>query len=125
MILRKIKNESIDEILSLPLQEQLIRLFIIEGIDKDGIKVRYQNEARQGTELVKFMKEIISQQNSTKNKLDKDGKIKESKITGPVGGIKVGDHKNFPYQKFKPGNFKAFISGVDFKITPTGKIEKV
>lgn len=125
IMLRKVKNESIDDILNAPFEDQLIRLFIIEGIDKDGIKVRYHSEARPGTDLVKFMKEIISQQNSTKNKLDKDGKIKESKITGPVGGIKVGDHQNFPYQKFKTSNFNAFISGYDFKITPTGKIEKI
>jgi len=123
MMLRNIMNESMEDILDLSLEEQLNRLFIIEGIDKDGIKVRYHNEARQGTELVKFMKEVISQQNIAENKLDKNGKVKESKITGPVGGVKVGEHKNFPYQKFKPGNFNAFISGVDFKITPTGKIE--
>ncbi|NJN27053.1 MAG: type II CRISPR RNA-guided endonuclease Cas9 [Cyclobacteriaceae bacterium] len=35
------------------------RLYKIRGVDKDGIKLYYHQEARPGTELIKYMNEII------------------------------------------------------------------
>jgi len=38
------------------------RLYIISGIDKDGIKLNHHQEARMGTDIIKFMNDIINRQ---------------------------------------------------------------
>ena len=35
------------------------RLYVIRGLDKDGIKLYYHQEARPTTDVIKFMNEVI------------------------------------------------------------------
>ncbi|MBL4651339.1 MAG: hypothetical protein JKY53_00530 [Flavobacteriales bacterium] len=151
------------------------RLYVVSGIDEDGIKLNYHQEARAGTDVITYMNEIINFQKfeelipelseiegvdienfksnfnnvgikkkeffkklqetlnshyKENNIIDEKGNIKavkakESGLTTPKGGGVVGKYKEFPYVKFKPNGFYGLLEGVDFKITPTGKIEKV
>tara|TARA_R110001592_G_scaffold36893_6_gene123632 strand:- start:3229 stop:8091 length:4863 start_codon:yes stop_codon:yes gene_type:complete len=38
------------------------RLYVLSGIDKDGIKLNHNQEARMGTDTIKFMNDIIDKQ---------------------------------------------------------------
>ena len=100
------------------------RIYIITGIDKDGIKLCYNKEARSTTDLIKYMIDKINKYNQANNITDKNGVIKKSKLTSPKGGDVIGKYKNFPYIKIKPNAFFAKVENVDFNITSTGKIEK-
>lgn len=117
--------ESPNEIWDAGEEKKLERLYVITGLDKDGIKLMHHQEARGTTDVLAYMNDIITQQNLKEGKVDKHGKPKESKLTSPKGGDVIGKYKEFPYIKFKPSGFKALLQGVDFHLTPTGKIEKI
>ena len=53
-----------------------------------------------------------------------ESKLKESGLTTPKGGNVIDNFKEFPYIKFKVSNFNAMIEGIDFTISPIGKINK-
>jgi CRISPR-associated endonuclease Csn1 len=156
------------------------RFYTITGIDDDGIKLYYHQEARPGTEVLKFMNEVINEQKfknvipdlknidginvaqlwkdfynpqikkkdffekiqkilneyyeqytikvKKKNREEvKKIKLRKSGLTTPKGKLEdfINNHNEFPYVKLKVNDFNAFIEGIDFKITPTGKIEKI
>lgn len=94
-----------NEIWDLDDVSRLERLYEIVQIDVEaaGIKLLYHQEARQGTEITKFM----------------------GLKTGQKGGKNIGKHREFPYIKVSPNQFDALIEGIDFKITTTGKIEAI
>lgn len=103
--------------------ERAGRLYIIRGLDEDGVKLYFHQEARPTTEVIKHMNNVIYRHNSQNNVLDKNGDIKESKLTTAKGGDVVGRSDEFPYVKFKPTSFNALIEGVDFQLTVLGEIE--
>ena len=101
------------------------RLYVVRGIDADGIKLYHHQEARQTTDVIKHMNEVINRKNISNNILDKNGKIKISKLTTPKGGDMFDKFKDFSYIKFKVSNFNALIEGVDFIISDLGNIKQV
>lgn len=101
------------------------RMYIIKGIDEDGVKLYYNKEARMTTEVIKHMNDVINKFNKENNIIDKKGNIKESKLTSPKGGDVIGKYKEFPYIKFKPNGFNALVEGIDFEITTTGEIKQL
>ena len=87
------------------------RLYIIDGlsinrisrssgkVDEYGvIQLRYYKEARTGEE------------------------IKKDNFK-PDGDFRLGENK--PTRKMSPGQFNAFVEGIDFKVLPSGKFEKL
>jgi len=103
-------------------EERAGRMYIVRGLDDDGIKLYFHQEARQTTEVLKHMNAIITESNHRNNILDKNGNVKESKLTTPKGGDVVGLSGDFPYVKFKPSNFNALLEGVDFRVSVLGMI---
>ena len=99
------------------------RLYIVRGLDDDGIKLYFNREARMTTEVVAFMNEVITEENRLSGVLDKQGEVKKSKLTTPKGGDVIDRQNEFPYVKFKPSKFKALLAGVDFKMNFLGEIE--
>ena len=41
------------------------------------------------------------------------------------GGKNIDNYKQFPWIKIGVNNFDCLVENIDFKITPTGKIEKI
>lgn len=86
------------------------RVYIIEGLSINRVKsgklffeygvimLRYYKEARKADDIKKD-------------------------IYKPDGNFKLGEIK--PTRKMSPGQFNAFIEGVDFKVLPTGKMIKI
>lgn len=101
------------------------RLYTITGLDDDGIKLMHHIEARGSTKVIAHMNDVITQQNFKEEKIDKEGKPKQSKLTTPKGGSVIGKFKEFPYVKFKPNGFNALLEGIDFQLTISGKIERI
>jgi CRISPR-associated endonuclease Csn1 len=99
------------------------RLYIVKGIDDDGIKLYFHQEARMTTQVIAFMNDVITEQNRKDGILDKNGEVKKSKLTTPKGGDVIGKQSEFPYVKFKPSNFNALLEGVDFQLSILGEIE--
>ncbi|HTA83203.1 MAG TPA: HNH endonuclease domain-containing protein [Bacteroidia bacterium] len=93
------------EIWDLDESKRLERLYEVVQIDLEasGIKLLYHQEARQGTEITKFM----------------------GLKTGQKGGKNIGKHKEFPYIKVSPNNFDALVEGIDFSFSITGRIQKI
>lgn len=116
-------KESKDELVQLSKERLGERLFIIKGIDDDGIKLYFHQEARMTTQVIAFMNEVITEQNRVNGIVDKNGKIKQSKLTTPKGGDVIGRYAEFPYVKFKPSNFNALLEGRDFRLNVLGEIE--
>jgi len=95
-----------EEIWELSDKEKLERLFEITQLDVEGggsVKLLYHQEAREKKEITSFMGLKI----------------------GMKGGKNIGKHKQYPWIKISPNSFDALVEGYDFKITPTGKIEKL
>ncbi|MFV0345370.1 MAG: type II CRISPR RNA-guided endonuclease Cas9 [Bacteroidales bacterium] len=162
-------KESPDEVWDLTKEQIKNRLYVIRGLDKDGIKLYFHNEARLTTDVIKRMNDKIntdyfeslaldlkqtqkilaekgiklkSEKDINPNAIKKEDVykilgvnnielistkdiqpfIKTSKLTTPKGGDVIDKGADFPYVKFKPSNFNALVEGVDFKITPLGKI---
>jgi CRISPR-associated endonuclease Csn1 len=86
------------------------RIYIIEGLSINRVKsgklffeygvitLRYYKEARTGEE------------------------IKKDNFK-PDGDFKLGEYK--PTRKMSPGQFNAFVEGIDFKVLSSGKFEKI
>jgi len=107
-------------------EERASRLYIIRGIDDDGIKLYYHGEARQTTEVLKHMNAVITESNRRNNVLDKKGNVKASKLTTPKGGTPdklLGQHDDYPYVKIQPSNFNALLEPVDFRLNVLGEVE--
>lgn len=102
LVLLYINNR--EEIWELSDMEKMERLYEITGIDTEDscIKLLYHQEARDAGEVTKHM----------------------GLKSGKKGGKLIGKHKEFPWIKVTPNDFDALVEGIDFKITPTGKIQK-
>ncbi len=118
-------RESPNEIWALSELERANRLYIIRGLDDDGIKLYFHQEARPTVDVIKHMNNVINEFNVQNNILDKKGEIKKSKLTSPKGGDVLERSDEFPYIKFQPSNFNALIEGIDFKLTVLGEIENL
>lgn len=93
------------EIWELNDKQKLGRLYEITQLDTEasGIKLLHHLEAREKKDLTEFM----------------------GLKTGMKGGKNLDNPKQFPWIKFSPANFDCLVEGDDFKITATGKIEKI
>ncbi len=85
------------------------RIYIIEGLSINRVKSG-KLFFEYGVIMLRHFKEA--------RKLDE---IKKD-IFKPDGDFKLGENK--PTRKMSPGQFNAFVEGIDFKVLPTGKIEK-
>ncbi|VGO14235.1 hypothetical protein PDESU_02794 [Pontiella desulfatans] len=75
------------------------------------------------TQVIAYMNDVITEQNRENGIVDKNGEVKQSKLTTPKGGDVVGRQVEFPYVKFKPSNFNAFLDGRDFCLNALGEVE--
>ncbi len=126
MVLLMKNSEVSSDVWALDDMERASRLYIIRGLDDDGIKLYYHREARQTTEVLKHMNEIITEMNRRNGDFDKKGNVKQSKLTTPKGGTcdkLLGHHSDYPYIKIQPSNFNALLEGVDFQMSVLGKIK--
>ena len=99
-------EKSPEEIWELTYNQQMERLYEITQLDTEKsaeIKLLFHQEARE--------KKVITEYMGLK--------------TGMKGGKNIGKHKEFPWIKVGPNSFDALIEGIDFKLTPTGKIIKL
>lgn len=104
MVLMYDKNT--DEIWELSDNQKLNRLYEITQLDTEKyaeIKLLHHQEARAKKEITKFM--------GLKN--------------GMKGGKNLDSHRMFPWIKIGYTTFDCIVENIDFKITPTGKIEKL
>jgi CRISPR-associated endonuclease Csn1 len=86
------------------------RVYIIEGLSINRVKSGKKN-FEYGVIMLKYFKEArISDE------------IKKDNFK-PDGDFKLGEDK--PTRKMSPGQFTAFLEGIDFKVLSTGKIEKL
>jgi len=86
------------------------RIYIIEGLSIQ----RITSSGKQydfGVIMFKYFKEAR-----------KADEIKSDKFK-PDGVFKLGEIK--PTRKMNHNQFSAFVEGIDFKVLPTGKIEKI
>jgi CRISPR-associated endonuclease Csn1 len=81
------------------------RLFEITQIDVEasGIKLLHHQEAREKKEITETM----------------------GLKSGMKGGKNLDQYKKFPWIKISPNNFDCLVEGYDFKITATGKTERL
>lgn len=86
------------------------RIYIIEGLSINRVKSG-NNFYEFGVILLRHFKEAR-----------KADEIKKDNFK-PDGDFKLGENK--PIRKMSPGQFTAFIEGIDFKVLPSGKIEKI
>lgn len=86
------------------------RKYIIEGLSIQRIKSG-NNEFEYGVLTFRFFKEAR-----------KSDEIKKDNFK-PDGVFKLGENK--PTRKMNHGQFSAFIEGIDFKVLPSGKLEKI
>jgi len=98
-------DNSPEEIWELSHEESLERLFETTQLDVEGsgIKLLFHQEAREKKEITKAMGLKI----------------------GMKGGKNIGKHKEYPWIKIGANSFDALVEGYEFKITPTGKIERL
>lgn len=86
------------------------RIYIIEGLSINRVKSG-NNLFEYGVIMLRYTKEAR-----------KADDIKKDKFK-PDGDFKLGENK--PTRKMSPGQFTAFVEGIDFKVLTTGKIEKI
>jgi CRISPR-associated endonuclease Csn1 len=104
MVLMYEKNS--DEIWELSEIEKLGRLFEITQLDVEKsaeIKLLHHQEARDKKKITEFM----------------------GLKTGMKGGKNINNHKVYPWIKIGVNSFDCMVEEIDFKLTPTGKIEKI
>ncbi|CAM2952976.1 CRISPR-associated endonuclease Csn1 [Flavobacterium succinicans] len=86
------------------------RIYIIEGLSINRVKSG-NNIYEFGVIQLRYFKEAR-----------KADDIKKDKYK-PDGDFKLGENK--PTRKMSPGQFNAFVEGIDFKVLPSGKFEKI
>ena len=86
------------------------RIYIIEGLSINRIKSG-NSFFEYGVIMLRYYKEAR-----------KSDDIKKD-IFKPDGDFKLGENK--PTRKMSPGQFTAFVEGIDFKVLPSGKFEKI
>ncbi|MAL21651.1 MAG: type II CRISPR RNA-guided endonuclease Cas9 [Xanthomarina sp.] len=95
-----------DEIWELSDNQKLGRLYEITQLDVEKyaeIKLLHHQEAREKKEITKFM----------------------GLKTGMKGGKNLDNYRKFPWIKIGYTTFDCIVENIDFKILPTGKIEKI
>ena len=95
----------------------------------DKILLNFKNQSIKKSEFFKDLNSILNNYYLENSIFDSKGlimesKLKESGLTTPKGGNVIDNFKEFPYIKFKVSNFNAMIEGIDFTISPIGKINK-
>lgn len=86
------------------------RIYIIEGLSIQRIKSG-NNEFEYGVIMLRFFSEAR-----------KADDIKKDNFK-PDGVFKLGENK--PTRKMNHNQFTAFVEGIDFRVLPTGKFEKI
>ena len=86
------------------------RIYIIEGLSINRIKSG-KLFFEYGVIMLRYYKEAR-----------KSDEIKKDNFK-PDGDFKLGEHK--PTRKMSPGQFTAFVEGIDFKVLPSGKFVKI
>jgi CRISPR-associated endonuclease Csn1 len=86
------------------------RIYIIEGLSINRVKSG-KNFYEFGVIQLRYFKEAR-----------KADEIKKDKFK-PDGEFKLGEKK--PTRKMSPSQFTAFVEGIDFKVLPSGKFEKL
>jgi CRISPR-associated endonuclease Csn1 len=86
------------------------RVYIIEGLSINRIKSG-NSFFEYGVIMLRFYKEAR-----------KSDDIKKDNFK-PDGDFKLGENK--PTRKMSPGQFTAFVEGIDFEVLPSGKFEKI
>lgn len=86
------------------------RIYIIEGLSINRVKSG-NNFYEFGVIQLRYFKEAR-----------KSDDIKKDKFK-PDGDFKLGENK--PTRKMSPGQFTAFVEGIDFNVLPSGKFEKI
>jgi CRISPR-associated endonuclease Csn1 len=95
-----------DELFEMDELQLLERLFQITQMDVEKfaeIKLLHHSEAREKKILTTFM----------------------GLKSGMKGGKNIGEYKKYPWIKVGVNSFDCFVEGYDFKISSTGKIEKL
>lgn len=87
------------------------RMYIIEGLSINRISRPSGKVDEYGVIMLRCFKEAR-----------KADDIKKDNFK-PDGDFKLGENK--PTRKMSPGQFTAFVEGIDFKVLPTGKFEKI
>lgn len=86
------------------------RIYIIEGLSINRVKSG-NTFYEFGVILLRYFKEARKADDIKKD------------IYKPDGDFKLGEIK--PTRKMSPGQFTAFVEGIDFKVLPTGQFEKI
>lgn len=86
------------------------RIYIVEGLSINRVK--------SGNGLYEFGVILLRYFNEARKSED----IKKENYK-PDGDFKLGENK--PTRKMSPGQFTAFVEGIDFKVLPSGKFEKI
>ncbi len=87
------------------------RIYIVEGLSIQRIVRPSGKIDEYGVVMFRYFKEAR-----------KADDIKKDKFK-PDGAFKLGENK--PTRKMNHNQFSAFVEGIDFKVLPTGKIEKI
>ncbi len=87
------------------------RIYLIEGLSINRISRSSGKVDEYGVIQLRYFKEAR-----------KSDDIKKDDFK-PDGDFKLGENK--PTRKMSPGQFTAFIEGIDFKVLSTGKFEKI
>jgi len=87
------------------------RIYIIEGLSINRISRASGKVDEYGVIMLRYFKEAR-----------KSDDIKKDDFK-PDGDFKLGENK--PTRKMSPGQFTAFVEGIDFKVLPSGKFEKI
>lgn len=87
------------------------RIYIIEGLSINRISRASGKVDEYGVIMLRYFKEAR-----------KSDDIKKDNFK-PDGDFKLGENK--PTRKMSPGQFSAFVEGIDFRVLPSGKFEKI
>lgn len=87
------------------------RIYIIEGLSINRISRSSGKIDEYGVIMLRYFKEAR-----------KSDDIKKEDFK-PDGDFKLGENK--PTRKMSPGQFTAFVEGIDFQVLPSGKFQKI
>jgi CRISPR-associated endonuclease Csn1 len=104
----------------------------IENVNVEQLKKELNDPDTKPKDFFERIQVLLNNHYDQNNIVDKKGKVKkiklkESSLTSPKGGLKdvIDNYRKFPYIKVKVNDFNAALEGIDFKITPTGKIAEL